>query len=286
MTIPIERRVAVNEVELAVWEWPGAGRPLVFAHANSFHSRCWDQVIAQLPGQHCLAVDLRGHGRSSKPAPPYDWRSFGADVAALVRALRLQDAIGIGHSLGGHAVTLAAARAPEVFAALLLVDPVIMPRAWYAAPPAPEHFSARRRNQWSSPDEMFERFKDRVPFNRWQPAVLHDYCRYGLLPAPDDADPGGGFVLACPPAIEAAIYAASQAADIYDELGNIAVPVQVVRAGEHMASRTWDMRASPTAPDLAAHFQQGRDLHLPDYSHFLPMEEPALVAGLVRDLVT
>lgn len=281
--MPIERRIAVQDIELTLWEWPGAGRPLVFAHANSFHSRCWDQVIAHLPGRHCFAVDLRGHGRSSKPTPPYDWRTFGADLVALVRALGLRDAIGIGHSLGGHAIALAAARAPEVFAGLLLVEPVLMPRAWYGGPPAPEHFAARRRNRWASADEMFERFKDRLPFSRWQPAVLRDYCDYGLLPAPEDAEPGA-FVLACPPAIEAAIYAASQAADIYDELAGITIPVQVVRAGQHLPSRTWDMLSSPTAPDLADRFAHGRDLHLPDYSHFVPMEAPGLVAGLLRDI--
>ena len=46
-----------------------------------------DQVIALLPEYHCYAIDLRGHGRSSKPAPPYDWRFFGEDVAAVGAAL-------------------------------------------------------------------------------------------------------------------------------------------------------------------------------------------------------
>jgi pimeloyl-ACP methyl ester carboxylesterase len=265
---------------LALWEWPGVGAPLVFVHGNGFHGRCWDQIITQLAPHHCYAVDLRGHGRSSKPAPPYDWRTFGADVVALGRALDLHGAIGIGHSLGGHAVALAAARAPELFASALLLEPVLLPRAWYSGPPAPEHFAGRRRNEWASPDEMFARFKDRPPFKGWDHAVLRDYCDYGLLPAPS----GDGFVLACPPAIEGAIYAAGQAADIYDEIANVTIPVQVVRAGQQDATQSWDMLASATAPDLAEHFARGRDLHLPKYSHFLPMEAPALIVGLVREL--
>src|SRR5215216_1345039 len=108
---PVRSQVAVNGVELALFEWPGAGPPLLFAHAAGFHARCWDQVIGRLPGRHCYAVDLRGHGRSSKPPPPYDWRRFGEDVAALARALGLAGALGVGHSTGGHAVTLAAALA-------------------------------------------------------------------------------------------------------------------------------------------------------------------------------
>lgn len=283
-TGPIQRRVAVNDVELALWEWPGAGRPIVFAHANGFHGRCWDQTIADLAGRHCYAVELRGHGRSSKPAPPYDWRSFGADLAALCRALDLRDVIGVGHSLGGHAVALAAARAPEVFDALLLIDPVFLDQEWYDGPPAPPHFAARRRNTWRSSEEMFDSFKDRLPFSRWQPAVLRDYCDYGLLPR-SDADPEDQpYKLACPPAIEAAIYAASQRANVYDEIRAVTIPVQVVRAGGHSPTRTWDMLASPTIPRLASFFRQGRDLLVPEASHLLPMESPALVAELVRDL--
>src|SRR5690349_15068194 len=113
--IPTQSHVRVNGVELALFEWPGVGQPLLFVHATSFHARCWDQVIAHLPGRHCYALDLRGHGYSSKPEPPYPWRPFGEDVASLVQSLDLTEVVGIGHSLGGHAVTLAAALAPDMF---------------------------------------------------------------------------------------------------------------------------------------------------------------------------
>lgn len=275
---PIERRVAVNDVELAVWEWPGQGPPLLLVHANGFHGRCWDQTIRALAGQRCYAVDLRGHGRSAKPAPPYDWRSFGLDLAALCQALELRQVVAVGHSLGGHATALAAARDPQRFARLLLIEPVFLPLEWYNGPPAPPHFAARRRNRWQSPAEMVDRFSERPPFSRWQPAVLRDYCDYGLLPSPD-----GGYELACPPTIEAAIYDASQRANIYDELGNVSAPVLVVRAGVSRPLRDWDMSASATLPTLATLFRDGHDRHLPDYSHFMPMEAPALVAELLRE---
>lgn len=280
VSVPQQHTVHVEGIDLHVWEWPGRGTPLIFAHANGLHGRCWDQVIAHLPDQHCYAVDLRGHGRSSKPEPPYAWRAIGADVAAVARSLDLPRALGVGHSLGGHATAYAASLVPHIFQALLLIEPVILPRAYYAGPPMPEHFAARRRDRWAAPRDMSERFKDRPPFDRWQPAVLHDYCEYGLLPAPD----GNDYVLACPPAIEAAIYAASVNADIYDILPTIDVPVRIIRAGSLQAERTWDMSASATAPDLAAHFKRGEDVYLPQYTHFLPMEQPALIAQHIRDL--
>jgi lipase len=281
LALPIEHTYQVNGGALAVYEWPGAGPSLLFVHATGFHARCWDQVIARLPGQHCLAVDMRGHGRSYKPAPPYHWPSFAEDLVALSAQLQLRDAIGIGHSMGGYALTLAEAMQKGRFAKLLLLDPTILPHAWYSGQPLTgEHFAARRRNQWSSAAEMFERFKDREPFVRWDINVLRNYCEYGLLPAPD----GVGFELACPPAIESSIYQHSTAADIYRALATIEIPVQIVRAGRKKAG-PFDMSASPTLPELAAYFQHGRDLCWPDHSHFIPMEVPAKVAELVAQFV-
>lgn len=279
---PIESKVEVAGVGVAVYEWPGAGRPLFFVHATGFHSRCWDQVITNLPGRQCYAVDLRGHGRSDKPTPPYDWKDIGAEVAAVARQLGLQGAIGIGHSMGGHTVTYAAALHPDLFSSLLLIDPVILPKERYGGPPRSEHFSARRRNEWSSPEEMYDRFKDRAPFSDWAPAVLRDYCEYGLLPAAD----GNGYVLACPPRIEASYYEQNGTGDIYDEIATIQLPTLILRAGFRPEPGTMDFRGSPTVPDLVTYFAHGRDVLLSTYTHFIPMEAPALIADYVRELET
>jgi lipase len=271
--MPAESRISVNGVELALWEWPGEGPPIFFCHATGFHARCWDQVIAHLPGRHCYAIDLRGHGRSSKPDPPYQWRNFGSDVAAVVSHLGLSGAIGAGHSMGGHAVTLAAALRPNAFSSLVLIDPVIRSRGAYIGPWTEAHFVAKRRNRWASPREMFERFQDRPPFAAWDRAVLRDYCEYGLLPE------GDGYVLACPPAIEAAIYENSPApeSDIYAKLDTIRIPVLVVRSVKP-ADPADVMSRSPTAPELASSFARGLDLPVAEFSHFIPMESPTFVA--------
>ncbi len=285
MVEPIAHRVPGHDVELQLYEWPGEGPAVFFAHATGFHARCWDQVVSHLPGRHVYALDMRGHGLSDKPEPPYPWSNFGLDVAAVVRHLGLSEAIGVGHSKGGHAVTAAAGAEPKAFSALLLVDPVIQSPASYAdrpAEPQGEHFAARRRDRWASPEEMFERFKDRPPFSLWQPEVLIDYCRYGLVPAPD----GEGFVLACPPRIEAAVYAGAGGTDIHAAIERIEVPVRILRArprGETPYAA--DMSASPTDPELAKYFRNVEDVPLPHLTHFIPMQEPALVARHVEEMI-
>jgi len=278
-------RVRGDGVELQAYEWPGDGPTVFFAHATGFHARCWDQVIRRLPGIRAVAIDMRGHGLSEKPAPPYPWPAFGRDVAAVARALGLRGALGVGHSKGGYAVTRAAAAEPGAFGALLLVDPVIGPRGYRRTIDADEHFAARRRNAWASPGEMFERFRGREPFSRWDPAVLRDYCDYGLVPDPE----GDGYVLACPPRIEAAVYAGAfggaDGDDIYLAIEQVRVPVRVLRARPRAEGVMTDMSGSPTAPDLARHFPRGEDVPVPQYSHFIPMEDPGFVAGQVREML-
>lgn len=270
----------VNSVRLAVWERPGNGTPILFAHATGFHARCWNQTISRLPGRHCYAVDLRGHGESSKSDPPYYWSQFGRDIAALAHRAGWSGLVGAGHSMGGHSLTTASILAPDLFASLLLIDPVIMPSQFYGSAPAAPHYARKRRARWKSWQEMMEKFQDRPPFREWDPAVLQDYCQFGLLPAPD----GDDFVLACPPDVEGSVYESCglSEANLWNRLPEVSCPVTVVRAARAMSldGPVRDMAASPTAVDLAFSFPHGRDLHT-THSHFIPMENPGLIADLL-----
>jgi lipase len=278
---PFESTVSVKNLDLKVYEWPGAEPAVLLCHATGFHARCWDQIAARMEGRRRIAADFRGHGRSAKPPAPYrSWRPFGEDLAELTRSLGLKGALAAGHSMGGHAATLAAALNPGAFSRLLLIDPVIRAKGDYRGPWEPARFVAQRRNAFASAQEMFERFANREPFAKWDPAVLRDYCEYGLLPE------DGHFALACPPAVEASIYEHSSVpeSDIYGEIATIEIPVNVVRSARAFDGRGFDMSASPTAPDLAQSFRHATDLRVEEYSHFIPMEAPQLVAAWIEEL--
>jgi len=277
---PTLHPVPVDGLEIAVWEWPGEDPPLVFAHATGFHGRIWDHIVRLFPGRRSLALDFRGHGRSSKPAPPIPWACFATDLATVATHFGVRRAIGIGHSMGGHSVVSAAIRQPNVFAALLLLDPVILPPDYYGRKAFDAAFILRRRNRWASPREMFDRFRARPQFAAWPDEVLRNYSGYGLLPD------GNGFVLACPPEVEAAIYGCSSASEsnIYSQIGTIAQPVTILRAGVTAPFGVFDPAASPTAPDLVSKFRNAREVFLADRNHFIPMEAPELVAAEIRKL--
>ena len=284
---PREHRFQGSQVELAWYEWGEAPHPKVLlVHATGFHARCWEQVVAHLPpGFHILAVDLRGHGRSTKRGP-YVWSSFLADLEEFAAALSLAGAVGVGHSLGGHCITQLAARRPGAFDRLVLVDPVILDPEAYARPryadlqSAEDHPVARRRDHWAGWEEMFERFSSRKPFSRWRPQVLEDYCRHGLEPRAE-----GGWRLACPPVVEASIYLGNKGSDVYGMLHDVDVPVAVLRApGRDPDDHDiMDFSKSPTWPELADRFPRGRDVFLPRLDHFIPMQAPELVARFITD---
>jgi pimeloyl-ACP methyl ester carboxylesterase len=139
----------------------------------------------------------------------------------------------------------------------------------------------KRRNQWASADEMFERFASRSPFSRWRPAALRDYCDYGV-----EQEGAGGYRLACSPETEAGIYATSSLPEngvIYADVAALEIPARVVRCGiaRHGAEGAEMMLSSPTASDLASHFKHSEDVVLADTSHFIPMEAPERVAALI-----
>jgi lipase len=271
-------QIPADGVDLAVWEWPGMApshaATLVFAHATGFHGRCWDQIARRFPEHRRLALDFRGHGRSSKPDPPYYWQGFADDLAALLDTLHIHGAVGIGHSMGGHSVVAAAIQRPAAFASMVLIDPTIWPPERYVGSHEEAAFVLRRRTVFASPEEMWERFKDRAPFAAWQPQVLRDYCQFALLPVDDH------YELACSPLVEASIYSQSTAfeSNIYAGIPSLTQPVLVMRASTPSQPGVFDFNTSPTAPDLAARFPNGRDLPLPGRGHYIPLETPDLVA--------
>lgn len=276
--MPKERHTTINGAEIAWVEWGDRREPAIFlSHATGLHSRCWDEVVRHLDGKYVIAADHRGHGRSSN-TPPFGWDQFGSDLADLIDALDLKDIHGVGHSMGGHCMVQAAARETGRFRRLTLFDPVILGPSDYVSRPASTeaHFVAKRRNVWESPRQMFDAFKDRSPFSRWHPDVLDAYCRHGLVPD------GEVYLLACPPDIEAGIYATTAEFSVHELIPSIEIPVTVVRARWHgVAASAQDFLLSPTWPELAGRFAQGRDLYRPDYSHFLPMENPELAASVI-----
>jgi len=86
-------------------DW-GTGQPVVFSHGWPLSSDAWEDQMRFLAsrGFRCIAHDRRSHGRSSQPWTGNDMDTYADDLAALVEALDLKNAIHVGHSTGGGEV--------------------------------------------------------------------------------------------------------------------------------------------------------------------------------------
>jgi non-heme chloroperoxidase len=86
-------------------DW-GTGQPIVFSHGWPLCADAWESQMFFLAsnGFRCIAHDRRGHGRSSQPWNGNDMDTYADDLAGLMAALNLRDAVLVGHSTGGGEV--------------------------------------------------------------------------------------------------------------------------------------------------------------------------------------
>ena len=90
----------VNGIRVA-YEEAGDGEALVFVHGLGGTLHVWYPVSQQLASDwKTIAYDVRGHGRTDKPAPPYTIDLWADDLIALLDAARIERATVFGHSSG------------------------------------------------------------------------------------------------------------------------------------------------------------------------------------------
>ena len=97
--------------EIYYKDW-GKGPVVTFSHGWPLNSDAWDGQMFFLAqnGFRVVAHDRRGHGRSSQPFSGNDMDGYADDLAAVIEALDLKDAILVGHSTGGGEVVRYIAR--------------------------------------------------------------------------------------------------------------------------------------------------------------------------------
>lgn len=104
-----------------------AGPPVVLLHGLFLSRRTFERLAARLPSHRFLLLDLRGHGRSTRPREhaAYAWERMASDVAALLDHLDLEKAVIGGMSLGADVTLAFATRYPGRLQAAIVEMPVL-----------------------------------------------------------------------------------------------------------------------------------------------------------------
>ncbi len=268
--------LAGSGIEIALIDWGGQGPLALLHHANGFCAGMWAEVAEGLrPRYRVFAMDARGHGDSSKPEgrESYGWEHFGRDAGDVAATLAREHgggrvALALGHSFGGTALLVAAARRPGLFERLVLVDPILRPASvpdGLTSPPARggelAEGARKRRQVWPDRSAARERWSKKTMFERWRPRALDLYLAEGLRDRPD-----GQVELKCSGEIEATIFEQGVSSESWNLAPRVAARTLILWAArgdfprEHFAS-------------LAARMPDARVVDV-ESGHFVPMECP------------
>lgn len=264
----------------------GAGPVLHLAHANGFPPGAYRQLAAALADQYrVVALPCRPLWPGHHPPDGTSWRPLADDLAQALEALGLGGIVGVGHSLGGVLTLWAAIERRNLFRAIVLVDPVILPPHWLwwlrlLRPLGLERRqplvqgAMRRRHTWPSRQACFDHYREKALFARWSDQALWDYVESGT-----QLDANGAARLRYPREWEAHIFATTPLG-IWRDVDKLRTPVLLLR-GEHSKTFRPEVQAR-----LARQLPQARTATLAGAGHLLPMEEPVETAAAIKAFLT
>lgn len=250
--------------------------PLVFLHANGMTPGAYRQLLDPLKRHHqVLAPELAP--LRLRQAPASNWQPLADDITKLLELVRAP-VVGVGHSIGANTLLMCAATRPHMFQRLVLIEPIVLPglqaRLLGVAPGwvrrhGPLARAARaRRDRWGSAREAFEHLRRRRWLNRLSDSVLDDMVTSGVEPC------GEGVCLRFATRWEATLY--ESPADVWPLLRCKLPPITVLRGREStlLSGRCLsEWRQIRPADEM---------IEVTDAGHLLPLEHPALVAGLIH----
>ncbi|HET7311505.1 MAG TPA: alpha/beta hydrolase [Mycobacteriales bacterium] len=267
-----------NEVRLAATRWPGSGTPVVLLHGLASQRRFWNLVVPSLAGLPVLAVDQRGHGGSDRPADGYDVGDAAGDLASALDAIGWSRAVVVGHSWGGAVAASFAAAHPERVLSVVCLD------GGFVSPPKDADLEVARKRLEPprlamAPDELEAMLRQHAP-TAWSADVAA-----AVLPIFAVGDDG--------------LARARLPFDTHMQVVDGMLRYDATATLEQVRCPLWLVSCEPTTGDpeawsrakheamdrFSSMLTDVRALRWGGAVHDVPLQWPALVAGLVRTAV-
>lgn len=256
-------------------------KPLLhFAHANGFPAGSYRQLLNALGAHYqVFAIDKLGHD----PRYPVDnnWRNPVRELRDFLRAQAQGPVIGVGHSFGGVVTFRCAHQYPELFRAVIMLDPpmvngvgagmfMLAKGLGLVDRITPAGRSKGRREEWPSRQEAGQQLRPKALFRAFDEACFQDYLDAGL------EDTEAGVRLAYRNAVELAVFR-NGPHDSWRYRTPLPVPGALVTATQGSVVAPPVVRSLVRQHRLLNRQAKG--------SHMFPLEHPAATAELVHQLI-
>ena len=254
-------------------------KPLLhFAHANGFPAKVYSHLFHLLDDQfEIIHVDRLAH--DSRFPVENGWRKQGDEIIEFLETAGDRPVLGVGHSFGASSTFIAAAKRPDLFSGIIMLDPVAMNgfKGYVAAllkklhmtdRVTPARHSANRRRHWPSLLSAEQYFKSKALFRNFHEQCLQDFVNHGLEKT------SGGYELYFKVEQEMAVY--RNAPTHFDRLkGKLkSVPGIIINADKT------NVAFDGTVRRIAR--QQNFELKTIEGTHMFPLEQPGLTAQLIK----
>jgi 3-oxoadipate enol-lactonase len=243
----------INLGDLSVfYETHGQGEPVLLIHGLGSSTEDWEPQVEALRRDFTVVTyDVRGHGKTTKPAGKYSVRQFATDAATLIEHLGLGPMHVMGLSMGGMIAFQLAADRPELVRSLIIVN--------------------------SGPEMILRTWKEKIAIYQRSVIVrlmgmtkMGDVLAGRLLPAPEHAALRATFVERWgrnDPSAYLRALSALVGWSVMAKLPGITCPVLVVAADQDYTPVAWKQAYTSTMPHASL-------VVIPNSRHMMPVETP------------
>ena len=274
---------SLDGIIVAMHDFGGQGSPVLLSHATGFHAHCWEPMAEILSANHrVMGFDHRGFGDAESVDPAtIEWQQYGDDALAAARFLSAQHGgqpiVGVGHSMGGASLLMAALREPQLFSALFVFEPIVFPPMPDSDDRVPSPLAGgarKRRSSFASFDAALENFTAKPPMASFHPQAREAYVRHGFKPTAQ-----GEVELKCLPEHEARTYETGGTHSTWGDLSKISTRVWV------LSGAPAPFQPSSFAVKVAENIPGATYVQYDEMGHFGPLEHPAQIASLVENTI-
>lgn len=254
-----------------------SSQTIFFAHSNGFSSRCYSYLFELLAPIKFEYVDVLGLTNTPEALTMH---TLAEEYIAFIEAKGETSIIGLGHSLGGAILYLAAAKRPDLFKKLILIEPILfgpykrIPIAFFNAigkgdALGPAKKAMHRKTEFDSRNHAKNYLSEKSFFKEFDTRSFEDYITFGLKPKEDKV------TLSIPAAIELAVFRST-----LTKIPSVSNKIEKVFIYGNRSDTIW-----PSDVKYWRNKIQNVVINEFDGTHMFPLEQPIKTAQLLRDYI-